>query len=332
MDLRRRKMKRINPRIGLVFLLLELALWFGFTPPSTCQAQSDCKEPAVPGVQPYPEQLAGSFEAAGLNLLANQGAELVPIYQDFPEPHKVNPYVPCILLKAIGVVESNWKQYETADGERLNYGEAGVTNISFDCGYGIMQITTGMSSRPTATADPKFESQRVASEPVYNISAGALFLINKWNKVPYIGENNPYIVEDWYFAVWAYNGWGWVNNPNNNCPLDNPQCGTAFNPVRPPYDGSNTPRRWYPYQELVWGLAAHPPKYNEQPFWIAQELSLPDRKSLATPFPTWIPRPSPAHVSCTLNQAYLSLVAKDANPSSPQASSTATPQPPAARP
>jgi hypothetical protein len=317
--------KRINPRIGLALLLLELALWFGFNPQSTCQAQFDCKETAVAGVQPYPDQLAGSFESAGLNMLANQGPGMVQIYQGYPEPKKISPYVPCILLKAIGYTESNWKQYETAEGAPLIYGEAGVTNISFDCGYGIMQITTGMNGRPTATADPKFDSQRVAAEPAYNISTGALFLINKWNKAPYIGENNPYIVEDWYFAVWAYNGWGWVNNPNKNCPTDNPICSSGFNPFRPPYDGSTTPRSWYPYQELVWGFAAHPPKFNNQPFWTAQELTLPDRKVMATPIPTWVPRSDPAHVSCALNQTYLSLVSNEATPLSPQTETTPIP-------
>jgi hypothetical protein len=283
-------------------------------------------------VQPFPDQLAGSFESAGLNLSANQGPEMVSVFQGYPEPKKISPYVPCILLKAVGYTESKWKHYENTDDTQLNYGEAGVTNISFDCGYGIMQITTGMNNRPTATADPKFDSRRVASEPAYNISTGALFLINKWNKAPYIGDNNPYIVEDWYFAVWAYNGWGWVNNPNRNCPLSDPDCGTAFNPVRQSYDGVSTPRRWFPYQELVWGLAAHPPKFNNQPIWAAQELSLPEWKTMATPIPTWVPRPSPAHVSCTLNQTYLSLVSKDDAPLSPQTETTpapplATPQP-----
>lgn len=88
-----------------------------------------------------------------------------------------------------------------------------------------------------------FDPTRVAAEPAYNIGTGALFLIQKWNGLNvYIGNNNPYVVEDWYYAVWAYNGWGWLNNPNRNCPTHNPDCGYAFNPFRPPFNGTQ-PRR-----------------------------------------------------------------------------------------
>ena len=49
----------------------------------------------------------------------------------------------------------------------------------------------------------------MAAEPAYNIGTGAIFLIQKWNGLSvYIGNNNSYVVEDWYYAVWTYNGWG----------------------------------------------------------------------------------------------------------------------------
>lgn len=66
-----------------------------------------------------------------------------------------------------------------------------------------MQITSGMEG------GAGFEPGRVTAEPAYNIGTGALFLIQKWNGLSvHIGNNNPYVAEDWYYAVWAYNGWG----------------------------------------------------------------------------------------------------------------------------
>ena len=112
------------------------------------------------------------------------------------------PYVPSILLYAVAYTEFAWKQFDAS------FGQNGPTLISFDCGYGIMQITGGMINDT--------HGQRVAAEPAYNIGTGALSLIAKWNAVEnFVGTNDPAIVEDWYFATWAYNGYYWVNDPNN---------------------------------------------------------------------------------------------------------------------
>ena len=39
-------------------------------------------------------------------------------------------------------------------------------------------------------------------------------LNNKWRANPKIGDGNRNILENWYFAVWAYNAWTEQNNPN----------------------------------------------------------------------------------------------------------------------
>ena len=48
----------------------------------------------------------------------------------------------------------------------------------------------------------------------FNISEGARILNQKWRTVPKIGDGDRNKLENWYFAVWAYNGWSTKNNPN----------------------------------------------------------------------------------------------------------------------
>lgn len=160
------------------------------------------------------------------------------------------------MLKAVGWVESNWRQF-TPQGRPL---------VSFDFGYGIMQITSGMAGaygNPAGSIDPATQS-KIATDYRYNIAYGARMLLQKWYAVPTIGNGDPTAVEDWYYALWAYNGWGWVNNPNN------PRFTRRGTPATDPAT--------YPYQERVLYLVAHPPKDNSgRPLWPAVHVSLPSR-------------------------------------------------------
>jgi hypothetical protein len=144
---------------------------------------------------------------------------------------------PCLLLKAIYYTESGWRQFCST----------GRTVISFDCGYGIAQVTSGMRRGETSAYDPN----RVAAEPAYNVSVGAAILAGKWRAAACVGSNDQDVIEHWYFAVWGYNGFAFSNNPNN----------PAYRADRPEFNSSPTAtnRRAYPYQELVWGFAHFPP-------------------------------------------------------------------------
>jgi hypothetical protein len=165
------------------------------------------------------------------------------------------------VLKAVGWVESGWRQF-TPQGRPL---------VSFDFGYGIMQITSGMAGAfgsAAGTIDPGTQSS-IAGDYTFNIAYGARMLAQKWAAVPRIGNSDTSVVENWYYALWAYNGWGWVNNPNN------PRFSRTGTPATDPSA--------FPYQERVLYLVAHPPKDADgNPLWQPVSVTLPSAKRIGT--------------------------------------------------
>jgi len=178
--------------------------------------------------------------------------------------------IPAQLLHAISWIESKINQVHIS----VPYGDVGAALISSDCGYGIMQVTStidndgGLPSRYEALAISHF---------AYNIAAGAGILAEKWNEdyFPVVGESDPGYVESWYFALWAYNGWAWINHPGN----------PAYDPQRPPYDCDDDESGYwdYPYQERVLGCVLNPPVVNGQQLWESHPVVLPDIPNLTAP-------------------------------------------------
>ncbi|WP_314148812.1 GDSL-type esterase/lipase family protein [uncultured Leifsonia sp.] len=143
---------------------------------------------------------------------------------------------------------------------------------SADCGYGVMQITDGMR-RPEmvrsgdAPSLPYDKQRAIALDFTANIAAGAQLLATKWNQTRAAGltinNGDPDYLENWFFAVWAYNtgfypqsggepwGVGWFNNPVN--PIWDPGR-TAFLDGDP--SDAAHPSDW-PYPEKVLGFAAN---------------------------------------------------------------------------
>jgi hypothetical protein len=206
------------------------------------------------------------------------------------------PYVvPAVLLKAIAQLETKgyggWKQFNA------DYGQYGYTIIGSDCDIGLMQIT-----KVTADDDALINKCNLASSWYYNLGAGARVLANKWNALalsqggypggPYtVGARNPAVIEDWYYAVWAYNSFGpYYNNPANTA---------LYQPDRPmPPNPAGYENPWhYPYQEMVWGYAIYPPSDGSTPRWDAVQLTLPNRALFTKDQypPNNLPRPMPAH-------------------------------------
>ena len=252
------------------------------------RAEATCPVAAVFGLQPLPTTLISSFDQAAANALGTSGPSIGNLSKGVP-PNSVSvPFsAPKSIMKAMGWFESTgWLQFHAS------YGGFGNTVISFDCGYGVMQITSGMSG------GAGFDPSRVAGEPTYNIGTGALFVHDKWQgESGYIGSRDPAVYEDWYYTVWDYNSGGSVNNPSN----------PVFPNPFPVYNGSN--RSQMPYQEGVWSLIRNPQAagatYNNALLWDVIAVTSPSRGVI--PYPT-SPKPSiatplPAHADSGSGQA-----------------------------
>ena len=256
----------------------------------TCS--TSCVQPARCGQQPNRFTIAPTFDNAATNSLGSSG----PTYSlatrgVCPNVSQVavspsNP-IPSVILKAMGWQESSWRQFD-CDHDFAD--EWDWTYIGGSCDYGIMQVVyTGTTTW--------FDPVRLAGEIPYNIGTGTNFLIKeKWNWLNssvggpcrQIGAANHVTPEELYYAVTAYNRWDNYNDPNNKA---------RFSPERPPYrDASSTSD--YPYQERVWGWAAHPDTLSGQTLWTPQRIPWVPRGTFSTwqadkwQPAVWTPRPS----------------------------------------
>ena len=224
----------------------------------------------------YRDVYARTFELAAFN-------QLFPEHGSFATPEletggraagsgqKLAPYIPPVILKAIGFLESGWAQASYIP--LVQYGEIGPVLSSHDCGYGLMQITSGMQNISNV---PNLDQAMIGSHFGFNIARGAVILADKWNFSPevrpIVGARDPTLMEDWYYAIWGYNGFAFSNHPLN----------PAYQPSRvgfscgPAGDGFGHDRSQYPYQELVLGCVQRPPVRLGQQLWKPQEVHLPD--------------------------------------------------------
>ena len=181
-----------------------------------------------------------------------------------------NAVMPPQLLHAISWIESMVNQVHID----VPYGQIGEALISPDCGYGIMQVTSTIIN--DGDLPSRYEAL-VGTHFAYNIAAGAQILAEKWNDdyFPVVGASDPNYVESWYFALWAYNGWAWINHPAN----------PAYDRGRGVYDCDPDRSDWYeyPYQEKVLGCVINPPVVEGQQLWAPHPVAMPDIDSLAAP-------------------------------------------------
>lgn len=204
-------------------------------------------------------------------------------------PSKVDAHYPCPLLKAISAHESvGWNQFCLPTGPVCT--GVSQTIVACDCGYGLMQVTSGMDQ---THAVPSYDTYRVAADAAYNASVGSQIYGSKWALGPSVGDRRVDVIEDWYFATWGYNGFATSNNPNNpSYPAD-----------RKPYrDPGGLSAGNYPYQEKIWGLVRVPYglKEGKGAGYKAYPLSYPNRSQICASCgkPTAdISDPSPIHVS-----------------------------------
>ena len=160
--------------------------------------------------------------------------------------------VPSAILMAIAYQESGWRQFD-ANGNTVIGSNATSQDI------GIMQINSSGRS----------DVDRLMTDIDYNIDTGARMLDGKWKLAPGIGDRDRNVLENWYYAIWAYNGLSSTNNPN-------------------------TPGGRH-YQDHLLALMARQILGSDgQPLWPPVVVTLPSPATIADP-PAWIPTPQPVH-------------------------------------
>ncbi|MFF0018766.1 RHS repeat-associated core domain-containing protein [Streptomyces sp. NPDC005374] len=202
--------------------------------------------------------------------------------------------VPRSVYEAIVAQESNysqasWHALPGIPGGALvadYYGAGGlITSMDYskaDCGYGLGQVTTGMSAGDTTYS--VHGQWKIAVDYQENVAAGLQILERTWNQLYDAGitvnGGDPKYLENWYLAAWAYNsgvqptaafgnttgctpsatctgpdgtwGLGWANNPRNP---DYPPTRAPY--LRDSYADASHPASW-PYQERIMGWMGSP--------------------------------------------------------------------------
>ena len=268
-------------------------------------------DPAKQAMQPNAAQVNWAIQMAEQGLLtgsaytrpanfANMGLAAYAPNTDFKKIDLQHPAgdswnsVPRSVYDAIVAQESNFSQasWHSPAGTAGNpliadyYGAGGdIKSINYaaaDCGYGLGQVTSGMHAGDTAYSVNG--QTKIAVDYQENVAAGLQILENTWNQLYSAGiianDGSPRYLENWYFAIWAYNsgiqpnaangnttgctpgpactspegswGVGWANNPAN----------PDYSPTRPAYlkntyADAEHPNSW-PYQERVLGWMAEP--------------------------------------------------------------------------
>ncbi len=111
--------------------------------------------------------------------------------------------VPAVILKSIAQIESSMAHF-------YNNGDVKVSRTG---NLGLMQV---------GNSHGMFDTERLKYDIDYNLEAGIEILLMKWSSsvqnysISSVGNMDPNILENWYFAIWAYNGWASSNNPISN--------------------------------------------------------------------------------------------------------------------
>jgi MYXO-CTERM domain-containing protein len=263
-----------------------LAYCPSYTPAQTAGG-ANCGVDPVPGKNPTVAEWQSIFAtvAGGKASWGSSGPSVAQLGRGCGKPtptSKVDATFPCHVLMGIAMQESGWKQFCVPDRPAGSVGAPERTIVSFDCGYGVGQVTSGMRVGEM----PSFDRLRVAAEPVYNLATGTQILASKWAATNCVGDNLPEVVEHWYAALWAYNGLSYTNNPNN------PKHTAGRGPYNPANGGA------YPYQEKVLGWMEFPPS---SAHWKSLAAAYPNRGDIGGgSAPPALPEPKCASpTSCT---------------------------------
>lgn len=268
----------------LLAVVLSFALLAMATPVAAVHGlPNDCALSPIPDTYEAPQDrvlyLLGE-ELAAYNMIAPSdpffGTANMEVGPRSNRSTAAESYIPPTLLKALSVIESNMAHADHS----VYWGAVGPTKVSFDCGHGIMQITSGMIV-PNDNGWPSGRQALVATHYLYNIARGAAILVGKWNAAPearpIVGNGDPRMAGDWYFALWSYNGFTGPGAFISNHPMDPqyewPRTGFSCGPFDDGYGHSYAD---FPFQELVYGCAARPRSVNGAELWEPLDFPLPD--------------------------------------------------------
>jgi hypothetical protein len=245
-----------------------------------CDAPPECRTAGVEGVQPCSFDVERALDRAANGALGLEGPPM-PAVRTGCLGGTVGPgRVPCQLLRAFAWARTGWRQF-CAEG--CGAGARGTTRLGASCGIGLTALP---EDEPPVDVDP----QDAAASVAYNAGAGAARLAEAWGRTPCVGQENPDVAEHWYFAVWAADAFTFANNPNN----------PAYPVLRRTYGSEGAfDRSSYPFQEVVYGLAAHPPADRDTGgLWEPSPVSLPASQNVcgtAGCLPANIQGPSVVH-------------------------------------
>lgn len=227
-----------------------------------CELETDCALPRALGVEECPFQIGLTIDNAANDALGPDAPGLPHIRRGCAGGVDVPGRVPCQLLRAFAWAKSGWRQFcgEACGAE----GTRGLTRMGASCGVGLMQV-------PEDDPPDDVELARVASSYKYNAGTGARRLAEAWGRAPCVGNADPDVAEHWYFAVWSADAFTYLNDPNN----------PAYPVMRGSYGGvAGLDRDSYPFQEVVIGLAANPPRVDGDLLWPASPVNLPDTSAV----------------------------------------------------
>ncbi|MBN8235121.1 cell wall-binding repeat-containing protein [Halobacillus kuroshimensis] len=142
--------------------------------------------------------------------------------------------IPPEIVKAIAYQESGWQQYWDPGRTPVTHYQNSCTpsktrgiawdgtnlKLGYDCiGIGIMQVSDYRFIENEQ--ERKEEVYKLSTDIRYNIREGLKILESKWNYanydlIPTVNDGDRDVIENWYFAILAYNGISERNNPITN--------------------------------------------------------------------------------------------------------------------
>ncbi|MGY4688877.1 S-layer homology domain-containing protein [Salibacterium sp. K-3] len=151
--------------------------------------------------------LAGSITVAGTAAAADNETQALSFKEkkELLTEAALEHDIPPEIVKAIAYEETGMRQFDENGDPVMNENEDG--------GIGLMQVTLDENDLENRGVD----RERLENDTAYNIEIGVDLLDEKWSWsgsiLPKVNDGSKSVLENWYFAVLAYNGLDRRNDP-----------------------------------------------------------------------------------------------------------------------